>query len=104
MTSLDTEGEVRELVATDGRIILVTDDVMDSGNQRHLRPMRIIRERLRSGKNRTLQCDEGGTVNGRWTNMESCFSLRVNMSACIRQKLLDVYISPKRKRVSSRIH
>ena len=87
LTSKDTEDEGRELVTTDGRIILVTDDVMDSGNQLRLRPMRKIRERFRSGKYRTLQCDEGGTVNGRWTNMESCFSLRVNMSTCIRQKI-----------------
>ena len=104
MTSKDTEDEGRELVATDGRIILFTDDVMDSGNQRHLRHMRKMREMFRSGKNRTLQFDEGGTVNGRWTNMESYFSLRVNMSTCRRQKLPGVYISPKRKRVSSRIH
>ena len=32
-TSTDADGERRELVATDGRVILVTDDVMDSGNE-----------------------------------------------------------------------
>ena len=34
LTSKDAEGEGREFVAAEGRIILVTDDMMDSGNER----------------------------------------------------------------------
>ena len=42
-------------------IILVTDDVMDSGNERHQTLMRSMREEFRFfGKYRTLQCLEGG--------------------------------------------
>ena len=35
LTSKDTGGEGRELVATDGRITLVAEEVMNSGNERH---------------------------------------------------------------------
>ena len=38
--SKGTEGEGREFVATDCRIILVTNDVMDSGNELYQTPMR----------------------------------------------------------------
>ena len=43
-------------------------------------------------KKRRREKKEGGTIN------EQNFSVRVNMSTYIRQKLLDVYISPKRNR------
>ena len=67
-----TPKERREFVATDGRIILVTGDMMDSGNGRHKTVMqKTMRERFPSGKYRTLQCDEGGTFDGRWTYMEN---------------------------------
>ena len=66
LTSEDAEGEGRELVATDCRIILVTDDVTVSGNERHQTLVRKMRERFRVGKHVTLQCDEGSVSNGGW--------------------------------------
>ena len=84
-------------MAADGRIILVTDDVMDSATERQQTLMRPKRERFRFGKYRTLHCSEGGTFNGRRTKMGQDFSARVNMSTYIRQELLDVYLSPTRE-------
>ena len=60
--------------------------------------MRKLRGRYSFGTYRILQCDEGGTFIGRWTEIEKHFSVRGNTSAQIRQKFLDVYISPKGKR------
>ena len=60
LTSKDTGGEGRELVATDGRITLVAEEVMNSGNERHQTLTRRLRKRFRFGKYRTVQCDEGG--------------------------------------------
>ena len=39
-----------------------------AGNERHQTLTR----------SRTLQCDEGGTSNGRWANMENYFSVRAH--------------------------
>ena len=68
----DTEAEGREVAATDGRIILVTDDALDSGNEGHQALMQRVRTECRFGKDRTLQCVEGGSFNGRWAKMSGC--------------------------------
>lgn len=83
-------------VPNEGRLILLTDDVADSGNQRHRKLMEKLQERFRFGKYRSIRNAEGGTFNGRKLWQYDDYGVKSSMQDYIEKRVHQIPLSRER--------
>ena len=77
-------------------MILLTDDVADSGNERHRSLMVKLQERFRFGKYRSIRNAEGGTFNGRKLWQYGDYSVKSSMQEYIEKRVQQIPLSKER--------
>ena len=83
-------------IPNEGRLILLTDDVADSGNERHRSLMEKLQERFRFGKYRSIRNAEEGTFNGRKLWQYDDYSVKSSMQEYIEKRVQQIPLSKER--------
>ena len=81
----------------DGRVIVLTDDILQSGNERHRSLIDKLRARFRFGRYHCLMIDGGGVFNGRRVIQLPSFEIKTSMADYITSKLKLIDFSSQRK-------
>lgn len=89
------------LLATKGRLIVLTDDILDSGDNDHRKAMQTIQNRFRFGKYKTLRLKGVGIFNGRRAEQNPDFIMKMRMSDYSRDRLKAWTISKERSKNKS---
>lgn len=63
-------------LARGGRLIVLTDDILDTGDEDFRKAMQMLQKRLRFGKYKTLRLKGGGIFNGRRAEQNLEYSVR----------------------------
>ena len=80
-----------------GRMILLVDEVLDSGDEEHRRRMDRLQEIFRFGKYKSLRQRGGGVFNGRRVIQKDGYSIEANMTDYIAMKLKEITIPSSRR-------
>ena len=88
----------KEFLPTEGRLVLLVDDVLESGGAEHRERMQKLRQRFRFGKYKSLMDEGGGVFNGRRLRQGKHFGVKADMADYITHKVKEIKIPMNRKK------
>ena len=90
--------QLNKFLETAGRMILLVDDVLESGNEKHREKVAALKQRFRFGKYKKLTDEGGGIFNGRRIRQGKLGGIKADMADYIHHKLKVIPLTAQRKK------